>query len=424
MRVHTPRPAPAGAGRRGSHARSPDRAGRGRRGSAPRLPGSCRADVRRAGHALPAKRPRSPAAAARRTIRAPADARRALPAPPGPLAKQPYRPQPRDGALPSRIIHRNEPVGQPGDHWFGAQSVKTIDDCRPVEQADQLHDRQQFGRSGQPFLFIRFEDAAGVVVARVVRVGKECMDLVARGAHRRCGSHRAGRQAVAMPRGGRRIRARLSAARGRCPRFDCREQGSAGRIGQMLDIDDRGGAVPPASEIGNLKPGGQHEEAMRRSRRRRREVSQQGAQSLVLQLAELRSRGRFATARPRRARAGPGGASALRRSFPPSASRWSSPALCRVWRQPNREILGRGRALLGTLAVKRPAEHHVGAAVIVGRSRFSHSLTSADLPAPPSATSEIMLMSGSAQAASSRASSVSRPTRFTYGVSGRPVMWT
>ena len=77
---------------------------------------------------------------------------------------------------------------------------------------------------------------------------------------------------------------------------------------------------------------------------------------------------------------------------------------------PIEKPVGRGRALLGALAVKRPAEHHFRAAVIVGpqaaqpfvdQSRFARAAL----------RDEPDYVTSSAQAASRRASSASRPTR-------------
>ena len=137
-------------------------------------------------------------------------------------------------------------------------------------------------------------------------------------------------------------------------------------VRQPFDVDDRRRAVPEALDVGDREAAGQHDQAVIRSRRRGGEAAQERAQALVLELARLRTRPvlqrldavEHEQRAPRHQRLGD------RLALGGRAGRLDFHA--ELGQRPVEKLVGRGRALLRALAVERPAEHAIGAAIAVG----------------------------------------------------------
>ena len=211
-----------------------------------------------------------------------------------------------------------------------------------------------------------FHHARGVVVARIVRVGDKRADVVApaRVAGLRLleeAREQAERERMAAEFARRGFQLLVGP-----PHAVVAQQRRAGLVRQFLDVDDRRGVVPPMADVLDREPAGEHDQAVRCGRRRRREAAQQHAQALVLQLAELP----VGTVLQRldavenEQRAPPRHRLGDRLALGGGAGRFRLDA--ELVQRPIEERVRRSRALLRALAVKRPAEHCLRAAIIVG----------------------------------------------------------
>ena len=244
-----------------------------------------------------------------------------------------------------------------------------------------------------------------MVVARVVGVGEERTDVVAPAHITIAGSRPESSRAGRAPADGRRNRATPLSARLSVPQTPLSRSSAAPASSDSFSTSTTGAALSrqramsaTASRlVSTIRPcaaaGGV---AAKRA--------QQRAQALVLQLAGLRSGAVLQRLDPVEHEQQRGAASSPRRSPRPWRRRWSPRPWRRASSRPNRETR-RPRSRAPSCPGCRTTSRALSRRRDNSRAcmRFSHSLTSADLPAPPSATSERMLTSGSAQASSSRA---------------------
>ena len=185
---------------------------------------------------------------------------------------------------------------------------------------------------------------------------------------------------------------------------------SARFVRQPFDVDDRRRACPEALDVGDGEAARQHDQAVIRFRRRGGEPAQERAEALVLELTRLRSRPCCNGSTPSSTRS----ARALhqrlgdRLALGGRAGRLEFHAELRE--RPIEKLVRRGRALLRALAVERPAEHAIGAAIAVGLQARQPFVDQRRLARAALGDEREDVGLASLQASSRRFSSASRPT--------------
>src|SRR6476619_2636225 len=84
--------------------------------------------------------------------------------------EQPDIAQARNGATPRSIIEVDDRVGEAVDDRLRSERVDPGGARRPIEQADHLHDREQYRLAGEPFVGEGVDDASRLVVSGIVRI--------------------------------------------------------------------------------------------------------------------------------------------------------------------------------------------------------------------------------------------------------------
>ena len=161
--------------------------------------------------------------------------------------------------MPWLVVETGDCIGESLDDRLGAERVDAIGAGRPVKQADHVHDREQRRLAGKPFLVEGFDDALGLVVARVLRIVDGRADVIAL-------AHVAGMRVLEEARE-QAQRKRVAAEIVRrgfqflvgAPHPVVAEQRRAGFVRQFVDIDDRRNIVLPSGNIFDRKPAGQHD---------------------------------------------------------------------------------------------------------------------------------------------------------------------
>ncbi len=141
------------------------------------------------------------------------------------------------------------------------------------------------------------------------------------------------------------------------------QQRRAGPVRKLPHVQNRGGAILPARDVFDSLPAGEHDEPVRLGWRHGREAPQQCAQPQVLQFALLCAEAmlqRLASveheqhAAPRQS---------FRNGLPLGGRAGRFDLDAELFQSPVEEWFGRGCALLAALAIERPAQHSLSAAI-------------------------------------------------------------